>query len=144
MDTSQLSRALSMVFGVALIAGISGLIVFVIAPIPATTGLTEFYVLGPNGQAGNYSNATVGEPKRLIVGVENNEHEQVTYRFVAEQNGSKIVADEFTLADGERWREEITVTFESSGRKQLDFVLYRDGGSEPYRELYVQLNVTEG
>lgn len=142
-ERSLMSRILSVGFGIVLLLGIVGLVVFVVAPIPATTGLTEFYVLGSDGQAGNYSNATVGEPKRLTVGVENQEHERVTYRFVAERNGTEIASERFALGDGETWTKELSLTFDSAGRKQVDLLLYRGDDREPYRELFVKLSVSD-
>lgn len=138
------SRGLSLLFGGLLLAGIVGLVVFVVAPIPATTAHTEFYVLGPNGTAGNYSTATVDEPKEYIVGIGNREHERVTYELVVEHEGTVLEERSPTVEAGDTWEESISVTFESSGQKRVDLLLYTAGSNEPYRELYVNVNVTEG
>lgn len=141
-DRSPRSKTAAILFAGILVVGLAGLVGFVVSSFTTAQPFTEFYVLGADGQAGNYSDATVDEPKTLTLGIENREQEPTSYSAVVEHDGTVLESWDVTLEDGQRWREAFTVTFDTTGQKRLDLYLYRDDGGDPYRELYVNLNVT--
>lgn len=138
-------RLLSIVFGVLLVAAVFGLVGLAVSPVETRAPYTEFYVLGPEGKATNYpSNLSVGETGTVIVGIENHEHREVTYVFVAETDHATFRSDSVTLQRGEMWRDELSFTFESSGMRTVSLKLYRSSvtGDDPYRRLQLSVNVT--
>lgn len=146
-DREQALRyGLSLTLGIVLITAVIGLVVYVIAPIPATPPYTELYVLNEQGHAANYpSNLTVGERGTIIVGIENHEHQTKTYTLVVEHGGEKVSEREVDVERGATWRGTVTFSFDAPGTKRLQLFLYRGMPSgEPYREVYIQVHVTEG
>lgn len=136
--------------GILLVSAIAGLVFLVAAPASMTESYTqkpytEFYILGPNGNATGYpGNLTVGETGTIIVGVDNYEHETVEYVLVVETSNDTVASREITIADEKRWRDRIRFSFDSPGRKVLALDLYRGNrtGSDPYRELYLHVTVS--
>lgn len=136
-------RTLSIALGIVLVASLVGLIVFVLAPIPASTAYTEFYVLGPGGNASDYpENLSVGETGTVIVGITNQEHEQKTYEMVTKTDSRTIGTREVTLEAGETWEEEVDFSFDSPGERRVQFLLHL-GGEEPYRRASVRVVVSD-
>lgn len=143
VEQESLRRGLSVALGVVLVASLIGLVVFVIAPIPANSAYTEFYILGPGGNASDYpENLSVGESGTVIVGITNHEHEEETYELVVETDRRTLETREVTLAAGETWEDEVSFSFDSPGERRVQFLLYLDG-EEPYRRGGVQVVVSE-
>lgn len=143
VEQDSLRRALSVVLGLVLVVSLIGLTVFVIVPIPASTAFTEFYVLGPSGNASDYpENLSVGETGTVIVGITNQEHEQKTYELVVETDEQTLETREVTVAAGETWEQEVSFSFDSPGERRVRFLLYLDG-EEPYRRAGIQVVVSE-
>ena len=101
---------------------------------------TEFYIVTTEGKAVSYpQKLQVGEEGKVILGIENQEGRDVTYRV--EINGPAEVSVggveqreiNLTLADGESWEQKVSFSFDSRRDNQkVEFVLYEDG------ELYFQ------
>ena len=54
---------------------------------------TEFYILGPGGQASNYpTNITVGQNASVIIGIVNHEQKTVNYNLIVTSDG-KIMSN---------------------------------------------------
>lgn len=141
-ERATLRRSLQVIFAALLVLAISGLIAVAVFPVPLTTAHTEFYILGANGTATGYpSNLSVGETGTVVVGIENNEHERVTYQIVVASNKMTFVTRTVTLDRREQWRDEVSISFEEPGLKTVNLLLYK-GGGEPYRELHITVNVT--
>lgn len=105
---------------------------------------TEFYVLGWGGKIENYpTNLTLGENGTVILGVVNNEHEEVAYRVVIKLDNETIGAiDDITLNHEMKWEEKYTLTPEKTGEKmRLEFLLFREDLVEPYRSLHLWITV---
>lgn len=133
-----------MILAAVLVLAVLGLIAIVVFPIPLTTANTEFYILGANESAADYpSNLSVGEEGTVTVGITNNEHREMSYRLVVESNESTFVSREVTVPRGETWEDEVTFSFDSSGEKKVELLLYKGESEEVYRWVYVRVNVTE-
>jgi uncharacterized membrane protein len=140
-------RTLSAVLGLLLVVGIAGLVVFVVASVPATPPYTEFYVANDSGVAAGYqTNVTTGEEVRVTVGIRNNEHRQVTYEFVVRTDETRLDRRSVTLADTERWERPISLSFDDPGEHRVRLHLYRadQSGDEPYRRLRLVFRVSPG
>ena len=143
-----LRRTLSIIFTIALVVASLGVAYYVALPVPANEPYTEFYVLNSSGEAANYpTNLSVGDTGTIILGVENHEHRQVTYTLNVEEGDKTILSRRITVSEGGTWRDKVAISFESTGRKRVHLQLYRgpkpETGSDPYRELWLIVNVTE-
>lgn len=118
-----------------------------LTPQATTDPYTEFYLLGPDGNASDYpSNLSVGETGTLIVGVVNNEHQSTSYTVRLELQEDRVADRELTIEDGERWEEEFSITPRSEGRQRLWVRLYRGHtvgpSAEPLHELWLWIEVS--
>lgn len=126
------------------LAGLGATAYFVATSRGSTEGFTEFYVLGEGGMAEGYpTTVRLGERAEVTLGVVNREGREATYRIVVRIDGEST--DGFgglVLADGERWQGRVSLVPARAGEAQrVEFLLYKDGGSEPYRTLYLFLDV---
>lgn len=138
-----ITGALALVVVVLLI----GVAYVALTPQETTDPYTEFYVLGPDGQASGYpTNLTVGETGTLIVGITNREQKSVTYTVQLRLDDEPIESRAVTVDRGQTWEDRFSFAPESEGRKKLWIELYRgqspDTTREPYRELWLSVNVT--
>lgn len=127
---------------------------------------TEFYLLteGEDGTlvADNYPQEfTMGESKGLVVGVENHEHETVSYTVivrlqkVAVSNDTTTITEQETLRtfetrlapeETQQWSHEVSPTIEGD-RVRLTYLLFRDSvPAQPtvenaYRETHLWVSV---
>ena len=142
--TSRRDRVLSALLVASILAAI-GVVSYVMITPKEGEKFTEFYVLGLQGNATDYpSELAFGEKGRVILGVANHEHEAVEYEVKI-----LIAADEvgtiapLALNHDEIWEEEVGFTpLEAGDDQKLEFILYRGGEEEPYRSLYLWLDVT--
>jgi len=151
---SMPDRVLSVVLVVAVFGAI-GTLGFAIANQRAGEQFTEFYILGPEGKAGNYTTElSVGEEGIVIIGIVNHEHERADYKVEIWIDGekSKLRIDGqdrddigVELEHGEKWEEEVGFVPQKAGERQkVEFVLYSDG--EPYFDapLHLWIDVDDG
>lgn len=76
---SRLDQVLNVALVVSIVAAVV-LLVYVIATPQSGERFTEFYLLGPDGNASGYpTNLTAGENATVIIGVANHEHRQMNY-----------------------------------------------------------------
>lgn len=76
---SRLDRALTIVLVISIACSVIAL-AYVIAVPKEGERFTEFYILGPGGQASDYpTNLTVGEEASIIIGIANHEYRTVYY-----------------------------------------------------------------
>jgi uncharacterized membrane protein/LysM repeat protein len=128
----------------ALLAGLGGVVYFVGTSAEDSEGYTEFYVLGPEGKAEGYPGVVkAGEEATAVLGLVNHEGQDTAYRIAVrldDKNADDI--DGLVLGDGERWEEATALVPTRVGNDQkAEFLLYKDGGDEPYRSLHLWLNV---
>ena len=136
-------RLLAVGLAAALIAlGVTGY--FVATSSGSSESFTEFYVLGPGGLAEDYPSViTLGDDADVFVGVTNQEGEDTTYRFEVRIDGD--VTDELEsvhLVEGATWENRITIVPAHVGPGQkVEFLLYREGDGDPYRNLHLFIDV---
>ena len=118
---------------------------------------TEFYVLGPEGNADNYpTDYILGENGTVIIGVVNHEQKSVNYTMeVKLENTSLPLSPDqeyISLKDNETWEKAVTITPSFEGTDMmLGFSLYKEdeksvleeGIYVPYRGLNLRINVSQ-
>ena len=141
------SRVLTVVATLLLLSSVGAAVFAADAPSATSEPYTEFYVLGPNGDASNYpKNLTVGEQGRFVVGISNHEHRDVTYTLVLRLGDQLTQRRPVTVAQGETWEREIAVSPRVPGRARLRLLLYRGSDASldatPYRRIGFWVNVS--
>jgi len=120
------------------------LVYFVITVPKIGDKFTEFYILGPEGKADNYSTELkYNSPSHVLIGVANHEYIPVNYtvQVVLEQN---ILTDtSFRLNQNETWEQNVTYIPEKIGKNlKLEFLLFKeDNFTAPYRDLNMWVNI---
>ena len=129
--------------------GAIGTMAYVMATPKAGQSFTEFYILGLNGKAGETADypreLVVGQEGKLIVGIVNNEFKPESYRVEVRIDGVKNNGvDGIRLKHGERWEHEVNFIPKAAGNQKVEFLLYRNGDTNPYLEaLRLWVNVKE-
>lgn len=140
-------RVLTWVLAAALVASMVAVVAIALNPPDTTDPYTEFYVLGPSGNASGYpTNVSVGGSGEVIVGVSNHEDRAVTYRVVVTWNGQATKQRSVRVADGatEEFRVRLQAPAEP-GRYRVRFLLFEgEPGGEPYRWLRLWVTVGNG
>ncbi len=143
MKHKLLDKALS-IFLIVSILGALGMLGYVIAKPDAGERFTEFYILGLNGQASDYpASLKVGEEGKVVVGIINREHKAMNYRLeVSVDNVTGKTIDAIVLQPDAKWEQEVGFTPDKAGDKQkVEFLLYRQGESDVYREVYLLIDI---
>jgi uncharacterized membrane protein len=128
------------------IAMVTGMIFFIAATPKIGDRFTEFYILGPEGKAENYSLILKYQnPVTVPVGVVNHEHAPVNYTVQVALDGQVITDTWLRLNNSETWEKNITFAPDKEGTGiKLEFWLFKeDNFTSPYRELYLWVNVTK-
>jgi len=123
---------------------------------------TEFYILGPGGNASGYpTRLNVSEQGTVFLGVVNHEFSTINYtvrvdlvgvRFVynttagfnetVEVNRTTWSTINVTLADGQDWTQPYTFRIDDTGIWKVQFLLFRDGSrASSYRELHLYVQI---
>jgi len=150
---SMADKVLSVVLVVA-IAGAIGTLGYAVATPRVGEKFTEFYVLGPEGKAANYTTELqVGEEGRVILGIVNHEQEEASYKVEVWINGEQAELrvggedrDEIgvDLEHEGKWEKEVGFVPQTAGENQtVEFVLYKDGELYFEEPLYLWINVEE-
>lgn len=140
------TTALTWVLGIAVLVSAAGVVYVSANPAPDTDPYSEFYVLGPGGNASDYpTDLTVGEEATVVAGVTNHEYDDVTYTVVAELDGRTVATRSETIADGETWELPVSFTAQSPDAERLQLSLYEgadpDTTAEPDQTLRLLLSV---
>ena len=142
-ELSKMDKTLSV--GLISCVVLSGALVANFAATPRVgERFTEFYVLGPTGKVEGYpTTITLGESGTVILGVVNHEYDEVAYRIVVRLDGETVGTMEgIGLEHEEKWEQNFTFTPNKTGEKlKLEFLLYKEGGDEPYRSLHLWITV---
>ncbi len=141
---SFIDKMLSIIL-VAAILGAIGTLGYVIATPGVGEKFTEFY-LGLEGKAIDYPRELrVGEEGRVMVGIINREHEIVSYWVKVRIDGvSNNQTGPLQLGHDEKWEEIVRFTPDRAGEAQkVEFLLYKNGESEPYLKLHLWIDVKE-
>lgn len=105
---------------------------------------TEFYILGENGLADSYPRELeAGKEEKLIAGIVNHEQRKITYHMtVRMQNIVKSTEGPIILKHGEKWKETVKISTNYPHEKlKVEFLLFRDQESKPYRTLHLWVTV---
>jgi uncharacterized membrane protein len=167
---SKLERYLTIILAVSILGAI-GMLVYVIAFPKIGEKFTEYYILGLNGKAQDYpaefvmDNGQVthlrygtgdmeiaGKWGKVTLGIVNHEQRKTTYsstvtidgQQVSVQSGGEIAAQlgPIELLEGEKWEQDIGISPQHIGNSQkVEFLLFKDGDSEPYYILHLWIDV---
>ena len=138
------NRALAIIL-IAAVSAALGALVYTIANPPAEVRFTEFYLLGLEGKAIDYSTELkVVDEGRVIVGVINREQEKATYHVEITIDGVKnSEMGSMTLEHGEKWEEVASFIPKRVGNGQkVEFLLYRLNQDDIYRRVHLWVDVT--
>jgi uncharacterized membrane protein len=130
------------IIAVIIVASI-GVIYIIINPSPSER-FTEFYLLGPDGKAGNYpTNLTSNENGTVVIGIVNREGTPTNYQLLVKLNNNTIKQEAIKLQDKEK--KEINLTFnvnQTGNNQKLEFYLFKlPDNQNPYRFLELIINV---
>lgn len=144
----RIERIITVLLAIALIIAALGVVYVAVTPGAREDPYTEFYILGPEGNASGYpTNLSVGETGEFIVGITNNEHEETTYTVALTFDDEPIETRTAIVADEETWEDEFVVAFDEPGEKRVRVLLFRDDEvgplDDPYRELRLVVRVRE-
>ncbi len=161
-DYSALDKGLTIALIVSIVVAGVSLAYVVLTPRPGET-FTEFYILGPGGNASGYpTNLTVNETGNVVIGVNNHEGAAVTYTLRIDLVGVVVVHDatsgfnetvpvsnatwtwtNLSVADGANWTEPYAFSIPKVGLWKVQFLLYKDPDLvDVYRELHLYVAVT--
>ena len=140
---SKTSKLLSIVLIIAILLAIGTTAYIIIKPNKGET-FTEFYILGPGGQASDYpTNITVGQNASVIIGIVNHEQETVDYNLIVTSNGNIISNTNITLTNDNKTEIPYTFSESAAGQKNVEFLLYKlPDTTNIYRSLHLFVNVT--
>ena len=140
----KLDKTISLILLVLLMVLIAATVYITVNP-KSGEKFTEFYVLGQNGQAGNYpTNLTLGETGNVTVGIVNHEQSTTNYNMVIKLNGTLLDNQTFTLQKNETKLIPFNFTTTQIGNnKKLEFLLYKlPNNTQVYRSLNLFVTVT--
>ncbi len=145
---SRLDRILTIILVISVLASVVALAYVVVSPKQGEK-FTEFYILGMDGKADNYTtHFTLGDDGQVIVGVVNHEYERAKYTMDIRLNNDSLSipsnVKSFSLEHNATWERPVVFTPNSVGNNmKLEFLLYKnDNLTVPYRDLHLWVNVT--
>lgn len=144
-STPLAGRVLLAVLVAALLVGTVAA-VYTLSTADRSGEYTEFYVLGPGGEAGSYpTELFVDETATVEVGVVNHFDDGRTYTVVLEVDNRTEATRSVRLEPDQQWREQLSFAPSSPGRKDVRISLYegRDASGSPDDVLYFTTRVTE-
>ena len=142
MSKFNLDKPLSIILIIALIIAVGATIYIVVFPQPSEK-FTEFYILGPNGKAGDYpTNLTAGESGNLTIGIVNHEYTNTTYQLLIKNNQTILKNENITLTNNEQREIPLKFNLPKGQNQKLEFLLYKLPNTQKiYRSLYMYVNV---
>ena len=142
MSKFNLDKPLSIILIIALIIAVGATIYIVVFPQPSEK-FTEFYILGPNGKAGDYpTNLTAGESGNLTIGIVNHEYTNTTYQLLVKNNQTILKNENITLTNNEKREIPLKFNLPKGQNQKLEFLLYKLPNTQKiYRSLYMYVNV---
>ena len=105
---------------------------------------TEFYVLGPGGEASGYpAEISVGEEASVILGIVNHEQEKTSYLVEIVIDGvNHSEKGPLNLENNTKWESQVTFQVDKPGNDQrIEFFLFKDGHIDIYRSLHLWVDV---
>jgi len=137
LSGTKVDKALTVTLVCAILLSVAALVYVIVTPKQGEK-FTEFYILGPNGKADGYpTSLKAGGNGTVIVGVVNHEYDTVGYRVAVSAKGSIQKEKGIVLAHNQTYQENYTFTAAWNGTQKVEFLLYRENVSEPYRSLHL-------
>ena len=161
-EYSALDKGLTIALAASIVVAGGTLAYVVMAPRPGET-FTEFYILGPGGNASGYpTRLNVSQNGTVIMGVVNHEASTVNYTVRVDLVGVRIVYNatagfnetvevnrttwtwiNTTIGNDANWTQGYTFSVANVGIWKIQFLLFKDGNfSSAYRELHLYVTVT--
>lgn len=106
---------------------------------------TEFYVLNSSDRTDNYlTNLKINNSYNYMIGITNHEYVQTNYTLKTTFDNYTLTTDNLILDHDETLENNINFVPNKEGTNmKLEFLLFKDDNlTEPYRELYLWMNVT--
>lgn len=144
MSKLSLDKTLSTILVIILIIAVVATVYIIVFPQPGEK-FTEFYILGPDGKAGDYpTNLTAGDSGNVIIGIVNHENVDTTYKLTVKLNQNILKNEDITLKNSEKKEIPFKFTPTRTGTNQtLEFLLYKlPDNSTVYRSLHLYIDVT--
>lgn len=156
-----LDKGLTVALAASIVVAGGTLAYVVLTPRPGET-FTEFYILGPGGNASGYpTNLSVNQTGHVIIGVANHEAATVNYTVRVDLVGVRIVYNatsgfnttvevnrttwtwtNITVADGANWTQPYAFSVSKVGLWKVQFLLYKNEVfTVAYRELHLYVRV---
>ena len=160
-EPSLLDRGITVALAASVIVAAVILAYVVLTPQPGK-GFTQFYILGPGGNASGYPTAlNVSEAGSVIFGIANHEFVSVNYAVrvdlvsvqlvynatrasneTVEVNRTTWSTFNLTLAEGRNWTQPYSFRISYTGLWKVQFLLFKDGDFFlPYREVHLFVRV---
>ena len=158
---SALDKGLTLALTASIAVAGGSFAYLVLTPHPREA-FTEFYLLGPGGNASGYpTKLNVSQPGSVILGIANHEAASLSYTVRIDLVGVGIVfnatsgsnetvevnrttwsAFNVTLTNGQNWTLHFSFTINYIGLWKVQFLLFRDGDlSSAYRVLHLYIRV---
>jgi uncharacterized membrane protein len=145
-EQTTLDRALSIGLFLAVLCAVGVIGYKITTPVPEER-ITEFYILNAEGNAFDYpSQLKISEEGKVIVGITNSEHEEITYKLEVMVDGElDNTIKDITLGHGETKQTEVTFSFSHAGDNQkVEFALYNGDETRPLvTPLHLWIDVVE-
>lgn len=137
------NKALSVTLVISIFAAV-GVLGYVLATAKIGEKFTEFYVLGPGGEAAGYpAEMSAGDEATVILGIVNHEQEEISYRIEIVVDGTKYnELGPIPLENGDKWENEVVFSASRPGNDQkVEFILYKVNQSSAYRSVHFWVDV---
>lgn len=105
---------------------------------------TEFYVLGPSGKAEGYPRRLfVGQPREVILGIVNHEGKPAQYSIQIRMDDQPLeTIGPLSIGHEQKWENKTVFSpRRPSRRAKVEFLLFKDGATTPYRSLHLWMEV---
>lgn len=137
-----IDKIISIILFASIIAS-SAILIYILLTPKTGEKFTEFYILDSNGTSSNYpTDLKIGEEGKVIIGIVNNEYENITYYLEVNFNGSLIYKENIFLIESKKWENQLTFKATKKGDNQkLVFLLYKTKQIEVYRTLYLFVRI---
>lgn len=140
-----MNRVLSTIL-IITILGMLGALGYVLTTPSVGEMFTSFYILGQNGKAADYPEELgVGESSKIVVGITNNEHQDMSYHVAVTSAESLITGyGPVKLQHGQTYEQEVDIILFTPGEAQkVEFLLFREGENEAYRLLHLWIDIID-
>ncbi len=161
-ERGAVEKSFVVVLAASFVVACAALVYVVLTPRPAQT-LTEFYVLGPGGNATGYpTNLSTNQLGSVILGVVNHEGAMLSYTIrvdlvgmriayngtagvneTAEVNRTTLSMLNFTISEGQNRSQPYMFRIKDIGLWKVQFILFRNGDfSNAYATVHIYVRVS--